>query len=185
MGDGGVAKTSFVDRLLTGRWGGGTNLPTMGMEVHHVLLHTNKGPIVFNISDFSGISGDGRNYQWYEKLYAGADAAIIMLDVRIRFTYKRAKHWHEDIKVGVPGVTAVLVGNKCDGRFRKVFPRDVIYRWPGVKYFEISVKTGDQVEMPLLHLARQLTGSDDLEAVDPISGIVALVNHYRGQRPRP
>lgn len=60
VGDGGVGKTTFVKRHLTGEFEK-KYVATLGVEVHPLLFHTNRGPIKFNVWDTAGqeVSMDG------------------------------------------------------------------------------------------------------------------------------
>ena len=53
VGDGGVGKTTFVKRHLTGEFEK-KYVATLGVEVHPLLFHTNRGPIKFNVWDTAG-----------------------------------------------------------------------------------------------------------------------------------
>jgi GTP-binding nuclear protein Ran len=53
VGDGGVGKTTFVKRHLTGEFEK-KYVATLGVEVHPLAFHTNRGPIKFNVWDTAG-----------------------------------------------------------------------------------------------------------------------------------
>lgn len=53
VGDGGVGKTTFVKRHLTGEFEK-KYVATLGVEVHPLLFHTNRGAIKFNVWDTAG-----------------------------------------------------------------------------------------------------------------------------------
>ena len=53
VGDGGVGKTTFVKRHLTGEFEK-KYIATLGVEVHPMTFHTTKGPIKFNVWDTAG-----------------------------------------------------------------------------------------------------------------------------------
>jgi len=53
VGDGGVGKTTFVKRHLTGEFER-RYIATVGVEVRPMLFHTNHGPIKFNVWDTAG-----------------------------------------------------------------------------------------------------------------------------------
>ena len=48
VGDGGTGKTTFVKRHLTGDFEK-KSVATLGVEVHPLVFHTNRGPIKFNV----------------------------------------------------------------------------------------------------------------------------------------
>jgi small GTP-binding protein len=53
VGDGGVGKTTFVKRHLTGEFEK-KYVATLGVEVHPLLFHTNRGAMKFNVWDTAG-----------------------------------------------------------------------------------------------------------------------------------
>ena len=53
VGDGGVGKTTFVKRHVTGEFEK-KYVATLGVEVHPMLFHTTRGPIQFNVWDTAG-----------------------------------------------------------------------------------------------------------------------------------
>ena len=53
VGDGGTGKTTFVKRRLTGEFEK-KYVATLGVEVHPLVFHTNRGPIKFNVWDTTG-----------------------------------------------------------------------------------------------------------------------------------
>ncbi len=53
VGDGGVGKTTFVKRHLTGEFEK-KYIATLGVEVHPMIFHTNHGPVKFNVWDTAG-----------------------------------------------------------------------------------------------------------------------------------
>ena len=63
IGDGGVGKTTFVKRHLTGEFEK-QYVATLGVEVHPLLFHTNRGPIKFNVRDENALT-----LKWLTFLY--------------------------------------------------------------------------------------------------------------------
>jgi GTP-binding nuclear protein Ran len=53
VGDGGVGKTTFVKRHLTGEFEK-KYIATLGVEVHPMVFYTNHGAIKFNVWDTAG-----------------------------------------------------------------------------------------------------------------------------------
>ena len=89
-GNGGVGKTAFVKRLLTGEFTKGYS-PTLGAEDHPLEFHTNRGPIRFNVWDTAGQEGRGGLCDGY---YIQGRCAIIMFDVTSKFSYRAVGKWH-------------------------------------------------------------------------------------------
>ena len=80
VGDGGTGKTTFVTHHLTGEFEK-KYVATLGVEVHPLVFHTNRGPIKFNIWDTAGQEKFGGLRDGY---YIQAQCAIIMFDVTSR-----------------------------------------------------------------------------------------------------
>src|SRR3546814_6111230 len=53
VGDGGVGKTTYVKRMLTGEFEK-KYVATLGVEVHPLRFRTNYGPVIFNMWDTAG-----------------------------------------------------------------------------------------------------------------------------------
>ena len=93
---------------LARRW---TCLATLGVEVHPLTFHTNRGPICFNTWDTAGQEKFGGLRDGY---YINGQCAIIMFDVTSRITYKNVPTWHKDLTRVCENIPIVLCGNKVD-----------------------------------------------------------------------
>lgn len=80
-----------------------------------------------------------------------------MFDVTSRVTYRNVPHWHKDLVRVCEEIPIVLCGNKVDSPDRKVKPKEIwFHRKKNIQYYDISVKSGFNLERPLLHIASQL-----------------------------
>uniref|UniRef100_A0A4W5KPL2 GTP-binding nuclear protein Ran n=1 Tax=Hucho hucho TaxID=62062 RepID=A0A4W5KPL2_9TELE len=169
VGDGGTGKTTFVKRHLTGEFEK-KYVATLGVEVHPLVFHTNRGAIKYNVWDtagqekFGGLR-DGYYIQGKNGLHTvcnePAQCAIIMFDVTSRVTYKNVPNWHRDLVRVCENIPIVLCGNKVDIKDRKV--KVIITHFS--KYYDISAKSNYNFEKPFLWLARKLIGDPNLEFV--------------------
>ncbi|CAF4194705.1 unnamed protein product [Rotaria sordida] len=77
IGNGGVGKTTFVKRHITGelKMKYASRLP---VSVHPLNFYTNLGEIIFNVWNAAGLEKLGRVHDGY---YIGGQCAIIMFDV--------------------------------------------------------------------------------------------------------
>ena len=163
VGDGGVGKTTFIKRHLTGEFERKYNA-TIGVEVHPIRFFTNHGIINFNVWDTAGQEQFGVLKDGY---YIGGDSAIIMFDVTSRITYKNVPRWHRDIYHICDAIPIVLVGNKVDIKDRKVKAKQILYhRRHNLQYFDVSAKSNYQFEKPFIWLARKLTNDANLVFVE-------------------
>ncbi|CAG9760010.1 unnamed protein product [Ceutorhynchus assimilis] len=120
VGDGGIGKTSFIKRHLTGEFEKKYQA-TLRVEVHPLVFYTNQGQIKFNVWETSG-QETFRSLR--DSYYDQAQCAIIMYDVTARVTYKNVPNWHKDIARVCKNVPIVLCGNKVDIQDRKQLLHD-------------------------------------------------------------
>eukprot|EP00468_Gymnochlora_sp_CCMP2014_P005884 CAMPEP_0167755222 /NCGR_PEP_ID=MMETSP0110_2-20121227/8703_1 /TAXON_ID=629695 /ORGANISM="Gymnochlora sp., Strain CCMP2014" /LENGTH=215 /DNA_ID=CAMNT_0007641183 /DNA_START=908 /DNA_END=1555 /DNA_ORIENTATION=- len=159
VGDGGVGKTTFVTRHITGEFEK-KYVATMGVNVRPLKFNTKYGQIIFNCWDTAGQEKFGGLRDGY---YIGGQAAIIMFDVTARVTYKSVPHWYKDLFRVCDAIPMVLCGNKVDCKDRSVKPKDIFFhRRKNLQYFDISAKSNYNYEKPFLYIARKLTGKPNL-----------------------
>jgi GTP-binding nuclear protein Ran len=164
VGDGGVGKTTFVKRHLTGAFEK-KYVATLGVEVHPLDFQTNHGKIKFNVWDTAGQEKYGGLRDGY---YIQGECAIIMFDVTSRITYKHVPNWHRDLVRVCDVIPIVLVGNKVDIKERKVKAKQVLFhRKKNLPYYDISAKSNYHFEKPFLWLARKLVAQPNLTFVAP------------------
>lgn len=163
VGDGGVGKTTFVKRHLTGEFEK-KYIATLGVEVHPLKFYSNRGPIVFNIWDTAGQEKFGGLRDGY---YIQGQAAIVMFDVTSRITYKNVPNWHRDLIRVCDIIPIVLVGNKVDIKDRKVKAKHITFhRKKNLQYYDVSAKSNYNFEKPFLWLGRKLIGDTSLNFVE-------------------
>ena len=159
VGDGGVGKTTFVKRHVTGEFEK-KYVATLGCEVHPLDFHTSHGKIIFEVWDTAGQEKFAGLRDGY---YINAHCAIVMFDVTSRITYKSVPNWHRDLVRVCENIPIVLVGNKIDVKDRKVKAKQITFhRKKNMPFYEISAKSNYHFEKPFLWIARKLAGSEDL-----------------------
>merc|ERR1712146_744311 len=163
MGDGGVGKTTFVKRHISGEFEK-KYIATLGVEVHPLTFHTNFGPICFNVWDTAGQEKFGGLRDGY---YIQGQCGIIMFDVTSKITYKNVPNWHRDLERVCENIPIVLCGNKVDVKERKVKAKQITFhRKKNLQYYDISAKSNYNFEKPFLWLARKLVGDPNLIFVE-------------------
>jgi GTP-binding nuclear protein Ran len=136
----------------------------LGVEVHPLVFHTNRGPIKFNVWDTAGQERFGGLRDGY---YIQGQCAIVMFDVTSRITYKNVPNWHRDLVRVCENIPIVLVGNKVDVKERKVKAKQITFhRKKNLQYYDISAKSNYNFEKPFLWLARKLVGDPNLTFVE-------------------
>jgi len=163
VGDGGVGKTTFVKRHLTGEFEK-KYVATLGVEVHPLPFTTNRGLLKFNVWDTAGQEKFGGLRDGY---YIQGHCAIIMFDVTSRITYKNVPNWHRDLTRVCENIPIVLCGNKVEIKDRKVKAKQITFhRKKNLQYYDISAKSNYNFEKPFLWLARKLAGDNSLHFVE-------------------
>ncbi len=163
VGDGGVGKTTFVKRHITGEFQK-PYIPTNGADVTSIDFSTNIGIIRFVIWDTAGQDKFG---SLRKRLYIDAHCFIIMFDLTSISTYKSVEMWHKDLIKISDNIPIVLVGNKADVKDRELKEGQINFHMKhNLKYYEVSAKSKYQHEEPFLWLLKQLTKDSKLYLVE-------------------
>jgi len=163
VGDGGVGKTTYVKRHLTGEFEK-KYVATQGVTVYPLKFHTNCGPIQFNVWDTAGQEKFGGLRDGY---YIQGQCAIIMFDVTSRITYKSVPNWYRDLTRVCDSIPIVLCGNKVEVKDRKVKAKQITFhRKKNLPYYELSAKTNYNFEKPFLWIVRKVAGNNDIQFVE-------------------
>jgi GTP-binding nuclear protein Ran len=166
VGDGGVGKTTFVKRHISGEFEK-RYVATRGVEVHPLKFTTNLGPIQFNVWDTAGQEKFGGLRDGY---YIQGQCAIIMFDVTSRITYRSVPNWYRDITRVCENIPIVMCGNKVEIKDRKVQAKRInFHRKKNLQYYEISAKVNYNFEKPFLWLAKKLAGDNNLAFVEALA----------------
>ena len=159
VGDAGVGKTTFIKRHRTGDFEA-RYLATVGTDIKSLTFSTNYGKIKFNIHDTAGQEKFGPNRL---NSYNDSQCSILMFDCTSMMSYRNIPQWHNDVVQVCGQIPMVLCGNKCDIANRRVNPEDISFHHENnMRYYDISARSNYNFEKPFLHLARTLTGHQDL-----------------------
>ena len=93
IGDGVTDKSTFVKRHMTGEFVK-RYVAKLGVELHPLIFHTNRGAVRFNVWDSAGQEKFGGLSDGY---YVQRQCSIIMFDVTWRVTYKNEPNWYRDL----------------------------------------------------------------------------------------
>lgn len=163
VGNGGVGKTTFAKRYLTS--GYETNyMPTLGVEVSPIRLNSTIGPLRFNIWDCAGA---GKYSGLRVGYYILSNAALIMYDVTDPQSKEQTSVWERDLRRVFDTHPVPYNMENLDGNYPIVTfgnKKDRITEEP--EELVISCKTNEDLYIPLLLIARQLTNTPDLEFIE-------------------
>ena len=167
LGTTGVGKTCLTLRFVKGLFDD-EQLPTIGAAYMTKKVACNSRQYIFELWDTAG----QERYEAITPLYyRSAEAAVIVFDITDPGSLNKAKEWLKRLKRerDDPEMPIVLAGNKCDAPNH--ISRDAIdlfIQETGLKYFETSAKTGDNVDEMFVWIARNLptpTVTNDAEDV--------------------
>jgi small GTP-binding protein len=138
---------------------------TNGYEIHHLVLHTDRGIVKFEVWDTSGQEKTGALRQHY---YENSHGAILMFGYNSRITFKSMKDWRDDITQCNGNIPFALVATFHDIEPHKVKERDIEgfqrrYRPTMLNEpFQMSPPTDTfaDVARPVLRLAERLMGME-------------------------
>lgn len=170
IGDGAVGKTTYVKRMFTGEFEK-KYVATLGVEVHPLKFNTNYGVVRFAVWDTAGVEKFGGLRDGY---YIHADGALLMFSYADAESLQHVQKWDEQFQNIRPNAPTVLCGNKVDlnPSLRKVNPMQISYHRKHSErmvYYDVSARSNYNFEKPFLHLARKLTGHEDLVFIEKAS----------------
>ena len=161
-GNGRVEKTTFLKRHLTGEFER-KYVATLDVGVFTLEFAISCGLIRLAVWDMRRLLNPNLQHCCHD-----ADAALIMFDVTSRITYKNTPGLVRELRRVTGDKPIVLCGYKVDsaetgdasGCRRKVQAKHItVHRKNNLQYYDLSVKTGYQIEKPFLWLMRLLTGT--------------------------
>lgn len=104
VGDGGVGKTTFVNKLQTGQFTSKYKY-TVGFEVKYV-----DNMEIWDCAGQEKYSGLRDGY------WINAKKAIIMFSMDNRLTFKNVPYWYRDVRRVCGDIPIIIMGNKSDSQ---------------------------------------------------------------------
>jgi GTP-binding nuclear protein Ran len=164
IGDGSVGKTSFCKKLLSSGYDIGTKyIPTLGVEVHPILIETNYGNIMLDVWDTVGQEKFGTlRSSWYSK----SKVIIIMFDVTSLNSYNNVMlKWYDDVIKFSPNSLIILCGNKIDLINSRIVHENMAKQL-NLTYFDISAKNNVNLNEVLFYIVQNLTNIQNIKFLD-------------------
>lgn len=167
LGDGGVGKTTFIERIVTGKFNSSTKM-TIGVDfqvLHRVLKSDDEDPMNLTISVWD-LGGESQFRFILPSYITGANGGLLMYDASRYVTSTHLSEWvelwRENTKKGIP---LFLLGSKLD----KTQPGMMsileleIHRLKNElqldTHFLVSSKTGDNISEVLDKITREMVNS--------------------------
>ena len=167
IGDGGVGKTTYMKRFLTGEF---TKfyIPTIGADLTVLDYNTTKEKIKFIVMEYAGQEKFSTSLNRYHDTFG----AIVMFDITNRLSFKSIIQWANDYKQKCPNGLIIFCGNKVDINTKHI-PNSEICRVTNLFkdsiFFQISAKSNYNFEKPFLSFARSYFKDDQLNFCNDIN----------------
>lgn len=156
FGDGGVGKTTLINRYLTGVFKSNSEM-TIGVAFHVKKIDIGGKHINLQIWDFAG----EERFKFLLPSYViGASAGIFLFDITRYSSLKNFDSWIEIFKQGYRGenhqIPVLLVGSKLDLEYKRAVSRAEAFELAKKNnlygYLECSSKNGHNVEYVFIEI---------------------------------
>ena len=150
FGDGGVGKTSIIQRFINGEFRTDYNL-TVGLDIFDKTINVGDYEVKLVMFD---IGGSSRSEEQYELFFKGAHAGVFIIDLTRRPTLNSIEPWLKLFREGSKGenrnLPVLMVGNKVDleGETKISLEEalDLVIKHDLFGYMESSAKTGKNID---------------------------------------
>ncbi|XP_064257645.1 ras-related protein Rab-13 isoform X3 [Passer domesticus] len=156
IGDSGVGKTCLVIRFAEDNFSS-TYISTIGIDFKIRTVDIDGKKIKLQVWD---TAGQERFKTITTAYYRGAVGIVLVYDITDEKSFENIQNWMKSIKENASaGVERLLLGNKCDMEGRRKVQRDAaekLAREHGIRFFETSAKSSQNVEEAFRTLARDI-----------------------------
>ncbi|OPJ88638.1 ras-related protein Rab-37 isoform C [Patagioenas fasciata monilis] len=157
LGDSGVGKTCFLLQFKDGAFLSGTFIATVGIDFRNKVVAVDGVKVKLQIWD---TAGQERFRSVTHAYYRDAQALLLLYDITSKMSFDNIRAWLTEIhEYAQKDVVIMLLGNKADvSSERAVRTEDgaSLAREYGVPFMETSAKTGMNVELAFLAVAKEL-----------------------------
>jgi small GTP-binding protein len=174
IGESGVGKSCFLLRFVKDTFEE-QHPSTLGIEFLSKVVQTENQRVQLQLWDTAGqelFRSVTRGY------YRGSSGALVIFDLTNRESFEKIDRWIQDVRsLARPDVILVLLGNKSDLDTQcrvRTEEADAYAKENGIKFFEVSAKTGANVGAAVDYLVQQIekslgeaTGQSQARIVNP------------------
>ena len=143
VGDGGVGKTSFIDKMFTGKFEK-RYIPGNGIQEHvfdDLVIYDFPGQYAFSVSKLC------------DKIGGDVDLIVIMYDLTSKMSHCNTRRWKNYMTEQFGATPVVMIGNKSD-----IVDRITVHNDDPT----VSVKTGSNLESVFQYFGDKITNYWDL-----------------------
>ncbi|XP_076453600.1 ras-related protein Rab-37-like isoform X5 [Babylonia areolata] len=157
IGDSGVGKTCILVRFKDGTFLSGSFISTVGIDFRNKVVEVDGTKVKLQIWD---TAGQERFRSITRAYYRDANALLLLYDVTNKASFDNIRAWLAEInEYAQEDVVIMLLGNKCDSTSERVIRKEDgerLAREYGVAFMETSAKTGVNVDLAFMAVARDL-----------------------------
>nr|XP_032640989.1 ras-related protein Rab-37 isoform X2 [Chelonoidis abingdonii] len=156
LGDSGVGKTCFLLQFKDGAFLSGTFIATVGIDFRNKVVAVDGVNVKLQIWD---TAGQERFRSVTHAYYRDAQALLLFYDITSKMSFDNIRAWLTEIhEYAQKDVVIMLLGNKADvssERVIKMEDGESLAREYGVPFMETSAKTGMNVELAFVAIAKK------------------------------
>ncbi|KAM5135882.1 ras-related protein Rab-37 isoform 1-T1 [Mantella aurantiaca] len=157
LGDSGVGKTCFLIQFKDGAFLSGTFLATVGIDFRNKVMTVDEQNVKLQIWD---TAGQERFRSVTHAYYRDAQALLLLYDITNKASFENIRAWLTEVhEFAHKDVVIMLLGNKCDmtsARVIRTEDGESLAKEYGIPFMETSAKTGVNVELAFMAVAREL-----------------------------
>eukprot|EP01015_Nassula_variabilis_P010990 TRINITY_DN1894_c0_g1_i11.p2 TRINITY_DN1894_c0_g1~~TRINITY_DN1894_c0_g1_i11.p2 ORF type:complete len:206 (-),score=4.05 TRINITY_DN1894_c0_g1_i11:32-649(-) len=166
IGDASVGKSSLLLRYTDNTFSD-SYMSTIGVDFKVKSLRVQDKLIKLQIWD---TAGQERFKTIIQSYYKGSQGVFLVYDVTDYQSFQNLDNWLYEIQNNSePNIEKVLIGNKVDLADKRKVSQEVAIEWAekhGIKYFETSAKSGENVDHIFQILSEDMTSKLPKEAKD-------------------
>ncbi|XP_048869851.1 ras-related protein Rab-37-like isoform X2 [Brienomyrus brachyistius] len=157
LGDSAVGKTCFLVQFKDGTFLAGNFIATVGIDYRNKVVTVDNLKVKLQIWD---TAGQERFRSVTHAYYRDAQALLLLYDITSKSSFDNIRAWLTEIhEYAQKDVVIMLLGNKSDMVHERVIKQEEgqkLAREYGVPFMETSAKTGINVELAFLAVAKEL-----------------------------
>ncbi|MFT7804252.1 ras-related protein Rab-37-like isoform X2 [Arapaima gigas] len=157
LGDSAVGKTCFLVQFKDGAFLAGNFIATVGIDFRNKVVTVDNLKVKLQIWD---TAGQERFRSVTHAYYRDAQALLLLYDITSKSSFDNIRAWLTEIhEYAQKDVVIMLLGNKSDMVHERVIKQEEgqkLAREYGVPFMETSAKTGVNVELAFLAVAKEL-----------------------------